>query len=1758
MASIASDDDGHSSATSPSSSSTTSDEHDTSPAEDFDPVPGTDANGRRSSVADVIDPVVAEEEESSSDYGLDVRKYSVFENEFDVVTIHGLHGHRETTWQARDESKRDTVLGLAGFQYEQSFRLMNYGYDAFKTLSKEGITKEASKLLRAVAGAREEKDKDSFRPIVFVCHDIGGTIVKQALYQSVMDPEYADIAESTKWIIFIGYPHRWYSVLDMEEKIARLFFSGPKLPKGNSLLHVKSLARAVIECNLAFVESKILLNTEILSVRSTLTDLNECIFNEFDATLGTGFEFKYEFPQPHVALACAEQISEWKSIFEEFKDQLKLDQGVMERAEVSSYMNALVAQAPPVRPVVFNRYPRNPLANNQQYINWRASTDSNVLIIHAQRPKPGLSGSVFEEIVKNSSNGGIWSYFSFDEGDDRYKDTWAFLSAIAAQWVRAEEVLKSSFDFQNDMSRFLEQRTLGENDFLVLLSRIRYFYSSGEMVFVLDNVDECSDKLSSFWRLAAEMSESREKRWKFLIITKSIDSLDEWLKGSPTIVLEDEFSLEDVDPRVRDEIDYTLHQLNARYASTLPIGRYRDDLLRKCGNDIGLTRLLVQDVQNSPSLDTLTNALERLPEVSLGILFRKAMGAIPEAKRSLVARAITWLVFAFRPLSIGELRSVLDISEQTQDADGMGAMNALIGIPIFDFSNPHEVRFQHAELKNLILQCDSEEWYHVQANAHEMMAEVCLAFLGTTGAHDSLNTLCEVRHGILSTPCVGPRVDVATYAVCYWNRHYRLASNKSRLITQVVEFFKSKAAFRGWQMAHWFMSNPFSRVDRTYVCPLPLVASMGLEDVYERWIQDNNMSEAEQKLWLPYAVAEAARNRHGSLVLHLLRSVELDRATAEYVLDAACSGGDEDVLVKVVSHIGKTRVPSFTWPAFVVRRAAWNGHAKTVQALVDEGADINGSEGAPFGQCSLYLAARNGYAGVFKLLAMHDESLVTARDEYNNSVLNAAAQRGNADMVRLLLEKGAPPNADDSVALSSACSIGAHATVRVLLEHGAQTETRRDDDEMWPPLHTAIQEGAWRCVQELLLFKSDANHECSGGTPLMFAVKAKRLDMAKLLVEHGADVNKRHDEQTATALQMAVAQAGGLAMVEWLVGQGADVNLRTNESSPLFGACLAGDGDMVRLLLDKGARVNEVCNSVWTPLHGAYKSAAVTRLLVDQGASVDEVVGESGRSPLFLAAEWGQTDVVAVLAEHHADLNLPYRPAAAADDADVELLSGFTPLLAALKAGYGDTASVLLEAGADFSIKPTSGIHPVLYIYTTELLRMVLEFQPDLALTDRDNDTALNAALERDTVLLADVKLLVYAGSNIDTTNAAGLTPLHKAIDKDKLDIVRFLLKRGANANIPARNTDAPLHLACSKGSPAAVRLLVDAGANVNLIASYYGSPAQAACRRSLAVGLHREDAERTILDVLQCLVSDTTSTFDVNATGGLHGSALAAASYYSTAPVLQFLLRLGATTDTCDQAGRYPIHLAAVGPTTANFAVLRDANANLYTRDNAGRTLVHFAVVSGNLDLLHCVLQATDSLLHEPDADGWTPLHYAARGTYHRFSDLVDQDMREQRKHEFVAFLIDQGADICALTVGPDGKQSSPLKLANYHGAKQETLHLLTPQNNVNNNSMAWDQISHQSKKAFDIWPYCYCDGCLYKVSGFRYKCRDCYNFDFCYKCYANRHVLHPHHEWNTMGQEFEDEPDAQPDSANQDPDTDDDHTDSDSDGSSSKESTT
>lgn len=1379
-------------------------------------------------------------------------------------------------------------------------------------------------------------------------------------------------------------------------------------------------------------------------------------------------------------------------------------------------MDALISIASPVRSIPLHRYQSHPLASNQQYTNWLQNTRSDVLIVRGQRPTQRVSGAAFEEIVLKSSLDDMSIYFSFDQHDDRYNNTRAFLATTAAQWVTKEQVTKAKFDFRNEMSRFHAQGALTDEDLVILLARVRSTYTDGETVFVLDNLDECADKLSSFWRLVAEVFESREKPWKFLIFTKSTDSLDEWLKSWPSIALEDEFSLDDLDPCVRDEIDCTLDRFDANYAVGQTIRRYRDDVLRKCGNDIGLTRLLLQDLRNHQSQETLTAALKALPDTSVDILAKRALDAIPEEKRGLAAKAITWVLFAFRPLSIGELHSALGISEQIQSLDNSDMKTALADVSIFDLSNVQEVRFQHPKLRDIILQSENE-WYDVKETAHEMIAETCIKFLDTAAAHESLDAVCDVQHDVLSTPSFKPRTDLATYAVCYWDRHYSIAADKTRLILQVLDFFQSRASPRAWQMARWFMSNPISRTDRTYLSKLPLLASTGLQDIYERWIEDQNISPADEKPWLPYAVAEAARNGHRDMVLGLLRSVELDSTTAEYILTAACSGGDEDILLDLVSHI-RTALPSFTWPSFLVRRASWIGHARVVQALIDDGADLSGKEGAMFDQCSLHVAARNSQLEVVKLLVKHDPNLVHALDEDNTSPLYFATIRGNADVVKALLENGAPANESVDIPISRACNSGAPGAVRLLLEHGAQTETVRDEDGQWPPLHAAIAENAPRCVDVLLEFKADPNHVCSGGTALRVAATNNRLDMVKQLVsEHGADVNARPDEESQTPLHEAAGlTSGGMEMAQYLLDHGADVNIRTPSSSPLFAACLANDAEMTRLLLEKGASVNEAYSDIWTPLHGAYKSAEVTRLLLEAGADVDRVLEESGRSPLFLAAEWGQTDVVeALLEQGKADINLQFLPR------DEEYMSGFTPLAVALKESHGETARLLLEAGADTNIKAANGQLAILWnATTTELLRMVLEFRLDLTLEDSDGDTALNAIMHRPTPELADVKLLVHAGAAVNATNKEGRTALHKALAWTHLDIARFLLKRGAEVDINALSGGTPLHLACwSGGTIEGVRLMVEAGADINIVNGFLGSPAQAVCRRASPLDWgFKEVGASDMLAMLRLLSGSESSSsdvspsagsgskkprqkLDVNAPGGLYGSALGAAAYSATAPVIRFLLSLGARTDIRDASGRTPIHLAATASgthydesnnsntaaasaaATASFEALRDANADLYARDKAGRTVVHFAVVSGRLDVLQCVLQATDGLLDVADDDGWTPLHYAARGTYHRFAAWEDGDVgREEQKHGIVAWLVGElGEDaLWAVSSGPEGKKGwSPLRLANYHGAKKETLELLTPRIKTSAEGRVWVEEEHRSKRAFEGSQYC--DACLY-----------------------------------------------------------------------------
>lgn len=107
----------------------------------------------------------------------------------------------------------------------------------------------------------------------------------------------------------------------------------------------------------------------------------------------------------------------------------------------------------------------------------------------------------------------------------------------------------------------------------------------------------------------------------------------------------------------------------------------------------------------------------------------------------------------------------------------------------------------------------------------------------------------------------------------------------------------------------------------------------------------------------------------------------------------------------------------------------------------------------------------------------------------------------------------------------------------------------------------------------------------SGNTPLIYAIKSQNAELVSYLIKKGADVQKFAEHEFPL---YAAAAFDNLDIVKMLVLNGVDVNTRTRAGwSPLHSACYSGDAcnkSVIKFLLNKGADLNAENNSGETPL----------------------------------------------------------------------------------------------------------------------------------------------------------------------------------------------------------------------------------------------------------------------------------------------------------------------------------------------------------------------------------------------------------------------------------------------------------------------------------------------------------------------------------------------------------------------------------------------
>ena len=397
--------------------------------------------------------------------------------------------------------------------------------------------------------------------------------------------------------------------------------------------------------------------------------------------------------------------------------------------------------------------------------------------------------------------------------------------------------------------------------------------------------------------------------------------------------------------------------------------------------------------------------------------------------------------------------------------------------------------------------------------------------------------------------------------------------------------------------------------------------------------------------------------------------------------------------------------------------ACYRDDLESADLLIRAGANVNAAN--DLGATPLWMASQNGSQAMVR-------RLLEAGADPNRALLLGetpvlvASRSGSPDVVEQLLAHGADVDAQGARGQTALMWAGAqqHAdVVSVLLAHGADVHQRSD---VWSQVMAVPPHG-----------QPEYNREIphGGNTALMFTARVGDLASAKRLVAAGANVDDA-DAWGVSATVLA-AHSGFGELVAFFLAGGADPNAAAAGFTALHEAIMRRDRKMATALLVHGADPNARLRT-WTPTRRSSRDFNFPPPLV-------------GATPFWLAARFGEPDLMRLLVTHGADpLFVHHADYKTANGAERRLEST-TALMAAMGMGGGRLRAWVQPDGGD----PEA--------VTLETVKLVIELGElgelgvDVNAADSDGRTALDVA--RGLVYETVVAFLVEHGARAGTSD---------------------------------------------------------------------------------------------------------------------------------------------------------------------------------------------------------------------------------------------------------------------------------------------------------------------------------------------------------------------------------------------------------------------
>ncbi|KAG7402509.1 Protein SERAC1 [Fusarium oxysporum f. sp. rapae] len=160
--------------------------------------------------------------------------------ELDIVAVHGLNfknceDHARKTWTMGDKLWLKDFLPNA---LARPARVMLFEYNSSPAIGATAIrlAGHAENLLQWL---KLERRSDPQKPLVFICHSLGGLIVKEALVEATLDVTYRSIVEATRLLVFFATPHQGGNYASLGDIVAKIVRTGMSRPRNDLLVALK-------------------------------------------------------------------------------------------------------------------------------------------------------------------------------------------------------------------------------------------------------------------------------------------------------------------------------------------------------------------------------------------------------------------------------------------------------------------------------------------------------------------------------------------------------------------------------------------------------------------------------------------------------------------------------------------------------------------------------------------------------------------------------------------------------------------------------------------------------------------------------------------------------------------------------------------------------------------------------------------------------------------------------------------------------------------------------------------------------------------------------------------------------------------------------------------------------------------------------------------------------------------------------------------------------------------------------------------------------------------------------------------------------------------------------------------------------------------------------------------------------------------------------------------------------------------------------